>query len=368
MLLHRAGPPVSHGARSGMTGRVLVTGGAGFIGSHVVDALIDAGKEVVVLDSLPPEIYEGLDYPNQHAAYLWGDIRDPNMVRRALRGVTAVCHHAGVVGIERSFSDVIAYVSHNDLGSAELLRGLHEMDWRGPLLLASSMVVYGEGAYTCRAHGSVHPGPRPLSRLAAGAFEASCPRCGQDLRPAAVDETAPLDPRSIYAATKVHQEQLFGAFGRAHDARVVLLRYHNVYGPRMPRATSYAGVASIFKDALNNGRRPEVFEDGRQLRDFVHVTDVAAANVAALGAPVHGPFNIASGSPKTIADVARAMTEAIQPSLEPCITGAFRPGDVRHVFASPRRALEVLGWQAQTGFPDGIRGLVAEPSSTRAAR
>jgi dTDP-L-rhamnose 4-epimerase len=346
---------------------VLVTGGAGFIGSHIVDVLIAAGREVVVLDSLWPAVHGGTpQYLNDQASYMWADMRDPEVVAGALRDVDAVCHQAGAVGIERSFADVVTYVSNNDVGTASVLRALHAANWHGPLVLASSMVVYGEGAYLCSVHGAVRPGPRRSEDLRAGRFEACCPRCGHELAPFPVDESAPLDPRSIYAATKVHQEHLFAVFGRAHGVAVSALRYHNVYGPRMARNTSYAGVASIFGDALRKGRSPDVFEDGGQLRDFIHVRDVAEANLAALDSGFDGPVNVATGIPKSVFDMAAAMAAEIDPAITPRVTGRFRAADVRHVFASPARAATVLGWCARIPFADGMRELAAEAPTVSA--
>jgi dTDP-L-rhamnose 4-epimerase len=341
-----------------VSARVLVTGGAGFIGSHIVDALVDAEREVVVVDSLLGRSHHHVPaYLNSEAEYLWGDLRDATVMGDAIRGVDAVCHQAGVVGLEDSFAGVVAYVSNNDLGSAQLLSALHSAQWSGPLILASSMVVYGEGAYMCNVHGPARPRPRLEERLASGCFDVACPVCEGDLTPIPVDEGMPLDPRSIYAATKVHQEHLFAAFGRTHDVSVAKLRYHNVYGPRMPLKSSYAGVASIFRRALMDGQRPEVFEDGGQLRDFVHVRDVAAANLAAIEMAADGEFNIATGTPRSILDMALAMAGRIDPALSPRVTGAFRRGDVRHVFASPLRAQQTLGWRAQVDFDEGMREL-----------
>ena len=196
-----------------------------------------------------------------------------------------MCHQAARVGLGVDFTDVTDYVRDNALGTATLLKALHATGFHGRFVQASSMVVYGEGAYSCDVHGPVAPGPRLVADLDAGRFEPPCPVCGRALDPALVDETAPLDPRNVYAATKLHQEHLARAFAMATGADVVSLRYHNVYGPRMPRDTPYAGVASIVRSACESGVAPRVFEDGGQRRDFVHVTDVATANVLALTAP-----------------------------------------------------------------------------------
>jgi dTDP-L-rhamnose 4-epimerase len=224
------------------------------------------------------------------------------------------------------------------------------MGFRGRLVLASSMVVYGEGRYRCPAHGEVRPGPRTRADLDAGRFDPPCPRCGTPVAWDVIDEDAPLDPRNVYAATKLHQEHLCAIFGREHDVAVTSLRYHNVYGPRMPRDTPYAGVASIFRSAIERGRAPQVYEDGAQARDFVHVRDVARANVAALTAdePVDGPLNIASGTPRTVLDLATALCAGT--GLTPEVVGGGRLGDVRHVVASPARAAATLGFRATEPF------------------
>jgi dTDP-L-rhamnose 4-epimerase len=350
--------------------RVLVTGGAGFVGSHVVDELLGRGIEVVMLDALLDSAHAGPPpYLHQEAELVRGDVRDVGTVERSLRGVDAVSHQASMVGLGVDLGDLTRYASHNDLGTAALLEALHRTGFRGRLVLASSMVVYGEGRYRCAQHGVVRPGPRPRERLADGRFEPPCPACGGDLVPEAVDEDAPLDPRNVYAATKVHQEHLCAAFARETGVPVTALRYHNVYGPRMPRETPYAGVASIFRSALQAGRAPHVFEDGRQRRDFVHVADVARANAVALTAEpaVSGAFNVATGSPRSIGEVAAAMAAAIPGGPAPEITGAFRLGDVRHVFASAERAARALGFRACIGFEEGMRAFASAPLREAAA-
>jgi dTDP-L-rhamnose 4-epimerase len=240
-----------------------------------------------------------------------------------------------------------------------LLRALAARDFAGTLVLASSMVVYGEGRYRCEEHGVVRPGPRTAPDLDAGRFEPPCPVCGRPLAPEAVPEDAPLDPRNVYAATKVAQEHLCTAFARETGATVTALRYHNVYGPRMPRDTPYAGVASIFRSSLAAGKAPRVFEDGGQRRDFVGVRDVAAANLQALQAGVPGAFNVASGTPRTVGDMASALARAVDPTLPPVVTGQWRAGDVRHVFASPERAAADLGFTAREEFEAGMREFAA---------
>jgi dTDP-L-rhamnose 4-epimerase len=245
-----------------------------------------------------------------------------------------------------------------------LLRALAGRGFAGRLVLASSMVVYGEGRYACPEHGVVRPGPRRAADLDAGRFEPPCPRCGRALTPRSVPEDAPLDPRNVYAATKVAQEHLCASFARETGAVLTALRYHNVYGPRMPRDTPYAGVASIFRSALAAGRTPRVFEDGGQLRDFVHVRDVARANVLALcrEAPAPGAFNVASGTPRSVGDMAAALSRAFDGGAQPEVTGEWRGGDVRHVFAAAERAGgDGLGFRAREDFDAGMREFASAP-------
>ncbi|MFC9927805.1 NAD-dependent epimerase/dehydratase family protein [Streptomyces sp. NPDC127190] len=322
--------------------RVLVTGGAGFIGSHVVEALRDGGHDPVVYDS---------------AADPSADVRNPVSVARALAGVDAVCHQAAMVGLGNGVADAAEYVSRNDLGTAVLVAAMAEAGVRR-LVLAGSMVVYGEGRYTCPRHGVVRPGPREAADLAAGRFEPGCPSCGADLSPGLVGEDTPADPRNVYAATKLAQEHLAATWARCTGGSAVSLRYHNVYGPRMPRDTPYAGVASFFRSALARGEAPRVFEDGRQRRDFVHVRDVAAANVAALEAQAApgalAVYNTGSGEPHTVGEMARALAVAYG-GPRPVVTGEYRLGDVRHITADSSRLRTELGWRPQVGFAEGMR-------------
>jgi dTDP-L-rhamnose 4-epimerase len=345
--------------------RVLVTGGAGFIGSHVVDQLVDEGHDVRVLDALLPSAHAGPpEYLNAGAKMVHADLADPTATAAAVAGVDAVCHQASMVGLGVDFADAPAYARHNDLATAVLLSALAADGFSGRLVLASSMVVYGEGRYDCPLHGTVNPTPRRREDLEAGRFEPRCPECSGTLSPATVTETAPLDPRNVYAATKVHQEHLCASFARESGTTVIALRYHNVYGPRMPRDTAYAGVASIFASSLARGEAPRVFEDGGQLRDFVHVRDVARANVAALTTDDSqaGAVNVASGQPRSILDMAQALADAHGPAApRPTVTGEFRLGDVRHVFASTQRAEDRLGFRAREDFAAGMAEFAHAP-------
>ena len=346
--------------------RVLVTGGAGFIGSHVVEELLAHGCEVRVVDALLPSAHAPGAEPDvpDGADFVRGDLRDPDVARHAVAGMDAICHQAAMVGLGADVSDIADYVAHNDLATAVLLKALAARDYRGRIVLASSMVVYGEGRYRCAEHGIARPGPRSLDDLDAGIFDPRCPACGRVLTPESVPEDAPMDPRNVYAATKLHQEHLCQSFAREVDGIVVTaLRYHNVYGSRMPRDTPYAGVASIFRSAVAAGRPPQVFEDGRQLRDFIDVRDVARANrLALLGEPAPGAFNVATGRPASVGDMARALAAVSrEDAVEPVVTGAYRRGDVRHVFASAERAREVLGFSARVDLEAGMRDFARAP-------
>ncbi|MHC0429401.1 NAD-dependent epimerase/dehydratase family protein [Streptomyces sp. O3] len=336
--------------------RVLVTGGAGFIGSRIVAELSADGHEPVVFDALLPSAHA----PDPDPPHSWtiADVRDREAVAAALRGVDAVCHQAAMVGLGKDFADAPDYVGCNDLGTAVLLAEMARAGV-GRLLLAGSMVVYGEGRYACDRHGAVRPGPRAAADLAAGRFEPRCPRCGAGLRPGLVAEDAPTDPRNVYATTKLAQEHLAAAWARSTGGRAVSLRYHNVYGPGMPRDTPYAGVASLFRSALARGEAPRVFEDGGQRRDFIHVRDVATANAAALTGLDELPpgaftaYNTGSGDPHTVGEMAQALAAAYG-GPDPVVTGEYRLGDVRHVTADSARLRAELGWKPEVGFQEGM--------------
>jgi dTDP-L-rhamnose 4-epimerase len=358
--------------------RVLVTGGAGFIGSHVVQALVSVGHEVRVLDALLPCVHPAGVVPPFDPApgfeFVHGDVRDAQTVDAALRDAGAVCHLAAMVGLGVDFDDAPLYAGCNDLGTAVLLAAMARAGV-SRLVLASSMVVYGEGAYSCAAHGlAATPPPRQAVDLEAGRFEPRCERCGEPLAPELVPEDAPLGPRNVYADTKVAQEHLAGSWARATGGRAVALRYHNVYGPGMPRDTPYAGVASFFRSSLAAGRAPRVFEDGAQRRDFVHVRDVAGATVAAAEAlagrdALAGPlqpgalraYNVGSGTPRTVGQLASALAGAYG-GPAPEITGEYRLGDVRHITASSGRIQRELGWRAAVPFAAGVAEFAMMPA------
>jgi len=356
--------------------RLLVTGGAGFIGSHIVDAALAKGWTVRVLDSLNPDLHPGPPALDPRVELLTGDLTDPHTADRGLEGIDTVCHQAAKVGLGVSFADAPDYIRNNDYATAVLLAAM-ERHGIPRLVLASSMVVYGEGAYTDSETGRVvRPGPRAEADLRAGIYDPRDPSSGAILIPAMVTEDAPLDPRNVYAASKVSQEHLAAAWARSTGGAAIALRYHNVYGPRMPRDTPYAGVASLFRSALARGRAPRVFEDGAQRRSFIHVRDVAAANIAAaealstagaagfraynVGAAGFRAYNVGAAEVHTIGDVATALS-IFSAGPAPIVTGEYRLGDVRHITASSERIKAELGWEPTIGFESGMREFATAP-------
>jgi dTDP-L-rhamnose 4-epimerase len=343
--------------------RVLLTGSAGFIGRAIGVALEDAGHEVVRVDAMLPQAHGSSQVPDgtHHL-----DVRNAGEWSRLLEGCDVVCHQAAVVGAGTSAADLPVFAAHNDLGTAALLAAMHEAGVRR-LVLASSMVVYGEGRYACLRHGVQVPGARAVGALDAGDFEHHCPHCGDALDWETVDEDAPMDPRSSYAASKVAQEHYTRAWARQVGGRAVALRYHNVYGPHMPRDTPYSGVAAIFRSSLERSESPRVFEDGAQVRDFVHVSDVAQANVRALEAvtedesPEYAAYNICSGRPVVIRGVGELVTRGSHVEVAPVVTGEYRLGDVRHVVASPARAVAALGFEARVSPAQGLPAFAGDP-------
>ncbi|HEV7203961.1 MAG TPA: NAD-dependent epimerase/dehydratase family protein [Jatrophihabitans sp.] len=336
--------------------RVLLTGGAGFIGTHVLARLRERGHETAVLDSLRPEVHRGTVKSVDHPV----DVRDAAAVERALAGIDTVVHLAAKVGLGVDVQDLPDYADSNVHGTAVLLAAMARCGVRR-LVLASSMVVYGEGRGRCAEHGEVIPGPRREADLAAGRFEPPCPVCGAELAPALVGEDAATDPRNAYADSKLGQEQFASSWARAAGGSVAALRYHNVYGPGLPIDTPYAGVAAIFLSALRRGEAPQVFEDGGQRRDFVHVRDVAAATVTAAERHDSGvrAFNVGSGTPRTVGDLANALATATG-GPPPQVTGAYRLGDVRHITADSSRLKAELGWAPQVDFADGTAELAED--------
>lgn len=339
--------------------RVLLTGAAGFIGARVDTALRDAGHDVVAVDAMLAAAHGPGAEPPPDCRVL--DIREAAALAPLLTGVDVVCHQAAVVGAGVNAADAPSYGSHNDYGTTVLLAEMFAAGCER-LVLASSMVVYGQGRYDCPEHGGVDPLPRTRADLDAGVYDHRCPVCGVPVQWRLVGEDAPLRPRSLYAASKTAQEHYAQAWAESTGGSVLALRYHNVYGPHMPRDTPYSGVAAIFRSELEAGDVPRVFEDGRQMRDFVHVDDVAAANVAAVDAALEGfdAVNVCSGRPISIMEVAAELCDA-RGDAPAVITGQYRSGDVRHLVADPAKASGLLGFQAAVDPRDGLREFAFAP-------
>jgi dTDP-L-rhamnose 4-epimerase len=345
--------------------KVLVTGGAGFIGSHLVDALLEAGHGVRVLDSLESQVHgEGADWPaylSQDCERMRGDVRDPEAVRRALAGIEVVYHEAAAVGVGQSMYEIARYVSLNSMGAAVLLEEV--ASGRYPvqrMVVASSMSIYGEGQYVDQDGQPAAPGLRPDAQLERHDWELRDAR-GRALRPVGTPETKPLLPTSVYAVTKRDHEELFLSVGNAYRIPTVALRYFNVYGSRQALSNPYTGVAAIFSSRLLNGNRPLVTEDGLQTRDFVHVSDIVRANLLAMHCPAEGGrvFNVGTGRPTTIRRVGELLAERLGLAIEPEITERFRAGDIRHCIADMSRAKRELGFEPRVALEQGIDEVIA---------
>jgi dTDP-L-rhamnose 4-epimerase len=349
-----------------MSERALVTGGAGFIGSYIVDALIDAGWDVTVLDSLETQVHGACPqrptYLHPAAEFVRGDTRDAGLVDRLLARTDVVFYEAALVGVGQSMYDIARYVSGNTLAAAAFLEAvLRHRDRIRKMVVASSMSCYGEGQYVDAAGRSVAVRPRPRAQLERREWE----MVGPDEAPLTArptPETKPLEPTSVYAVTKRDHEELFLSVGTAYQIPTVALRYFNVYGPRQALSNPYTGVAAIFSSRLLNGASPVVFEDGRQSRDFVHATDIARANLLAATTPGadYQVVNVGSGVSVTIAQVGEALWQRISGREEtrPVSLGQFREGDIRHCFADISRARALLGYEPRVAFADGVEELI----------
>ncbi len=345
------------------TQRILVTGGAGFIGSHLVDDLVARGHAVEVVDNLEPQVHKQKpDYLNPKATYHVEDLRTEGVLEPLIREADVVVHLAAMVGVGQSMYQVTRYVDVNVGGTAKLLQiladGKHGVQ---KLLVASSMSIYGEGAYRCLAHGVVAPDLRPEAQFAKKDWELHCPTCGEALTPIPTPESKPLATNSVYAVTKRDQEELCLSVGRAYGLPTVALRFFNVYGPRQSLDNPYTGVAAIFQSRIKNGQPPVVFEDGRQTRDFVSVHDIARACALAIetkGADYRA-VNVGTGQATSILDVADVLITLYRGKVRPAVENKFRAGDVRHCFADISAARRLLGYEPTVAFEAGMKELVS---------
>ena len=343
--------------------QILITGGAGFVGSHVADGLLRAGHRVRVLDDLTPQVHADKRpaYLDPHVELMSGDIRDPNRLREALNGVDVIFHFAATVGVGQSMYEISRYMSINTLGTAELLQSM--LDARmtpEKLIVASSMSIYGEGRYVCSKCGRpALPPVRSVEQLRRGQWELHCEHCHGQLKPLPTGETKPSEINSIYALSKRDQEELCLIYGRTYGVPVTALRFFNIYGTRQALSNPYTGVAAIFAARLLNDQAPLVFEDGEQMRDFVSVHDIVRANLLAMERPESNGeiINIGSGKPINIRKIADLLSKALGKKLPPVITQKYRAGDIRHCYADITKARTLLGYEPAVTHEEGFAEL-----------
>lgn len=345
--------------------KILIMGGAGFIGSHLVDALVKKGYKVRIFDNLYEQIHSGgkkPDYLNTKAQFYKGDVTNKKEISRALEGIDAVFHLAAAVGVGQSMYEIAHYVKVNCFGTACLLDVIVN-DKRNrvkKIIVAASMSSYGEGLYRCTSCGVVRPTLRSNQRLSRGDWQVYCPNCNHAVKPVATGEDALQNCNSIYAATKKNQEEQTLIIGNAYGIPAVVLRYFNVYGPRQSLSNPYNGVVAIFMSRLKNDKPPIINEDGFQTRDFIHIADVTEANILALeksGAD-YQIFNVGSGKPTTIIEIAQVLAKLYKKNIEPDVSGKFRKMDVRHCFADISRIKEKLGFQPKIDLEDGLQDVI----------
>jgi dTDP-L-rhamnose 4-epimerase len=345
--------------------KVLLTGGAGFIGSHLAAALVGRGHHVRILDILDPQVH-GADARRpapEGAELIQGDLLDSDVLARALKGVEVIFHQAASVGVGQSMYEAAAYTRVNSLGTAMLMEAIATPEARvEKVVVASSMSIYGEGRYRCPDCGPVAPPPRSKDRLRSGLWEPPCPACGVDLAPLPTDESKPLNPTSVYAVTKRSQEETVLVMGKSYGIPSVALRYFNVYGPGQALSNPYTGVAAIFSSRLLNGNPPCMFEDGAQSRDFVHVQDIVRANLLAMekSEADFEVFNVGTGIRTSLHELVRGLTLRLAPDkgLVPKVLGTFREGDIRHCYADIARIRTRLGYEPSISLEQGFDDLV----------
>ena len=347
-----------------MTGkRVLITGGAGFVGSHTADELVKQGYEVRVYDSLSEQVHPGgfPNYLSRDVEFIRGDMRDIAHLRRAVRDTDVIFHLAAAVGVGQSMYRISDYIAANTLGTANLLQSILDTKVElEKLVVASSMSIYGEGEYLCPECGEIAPPMRSPQQLQAKQWETLCSKCGRVLTPIPTRESKPLHCGSIYALSKKDQEEMVLLFGRTYQVPVVALRYFNIFGTRQSLSNPYTGVVAIFASRLMNQNAPLVFEDGAQLRDFVNVHDIVQANLLAMQRPEADgmALNIGSGQPISIQQIAAELAQTLGVSTPLEITEKYRAGDIRHCFADISAASHILGYNPKVKFADGLQQLV----------
>lgn len=357
-----------------MMEKVLVTGGAGFIGSHLTDALLKEGYKVVVFDSLETQVHGEKqhvpEYLSSEVELIKGDMRSREDLEKAMKGVDVLFHLAAAVGVGQSMYQIQKYVEVNALGTAILLDILANKNHSiSKLLVASSMSIYGEGKYKCKECGIVFPKLRDEQQLKKGKWEILCPNCLEEAVPLPTDEDKPLFPTSVYAVSKRDQEEACLCVGKAYKIPTVALRYFNVYGPRQALSNPYTGVAAIFSSRILNNKPPSIFEDGLQSRDFIHVSDIVEATILAMKSDKanYQVFNVGTGRRLTVFDIADFLIDKLGSELEPGIVSKFREGDIRHCFADISKIQERLGFKPKVSFENGIVDLVEWASEQKPA-
>ena len=350
----------------------LVTGGAGFIGSYIVDELIERGYRVKIFDNLEPQVHPGgkmPEYLNKKAEFITGDVRDYDALKKALKGVDVVFHKAAMVGVGQSQYQIKRYVDVNIGGTSNLLDILaNEKNQVSKLIVASSMSSYGEGQYECRDCGIVRPELRSEEQMEAEDWELYCPICYEEVEPMVTSEEKRLECNSIYAISKKNQEEMVLNFGETYGVPSVALRYFNVYGPRQSLSNPYTGVAAIFISRIKHDHPPVVFEDGLQTRDFVSVHDIARANIMAMeNESLSGNYNIGTGQARTIKSIAETLIALYGKKIEPEITGKFRKGDIRHCVADISKSRETFGYSPKTKFEEGMKELMKWSATAESA-
>ncbi len=350
-----------------MVERILVTGGAGFIGSFLVDALLARGHRVRVYDALVPQVHgpdqEVPGYLNPEAEFVKGDVRDRDALARALRGTDVVYHLAAAVGVGQSMYQIQYYTDVNTLGGAILLDLLANTKHSvRKMVVASSMSIYGEGAYRCQEHGMVYPRLRTEAQLKARDWEMRCPHCRHDVEAVSTGEDKPLYPTSIYAVTKRDHEEMFLSTGFAYGIPVVALRFFNTYGPRQALSNPYTGVMAIFSGRLLNRQPPVIYEDGQQSRDFIHVSDIVQGLLLAMERQEadYQVLNLGTGVPTSIGQVADMLSRHLTDGqVEAQILNRFRAGDIRHCYADLSKARALLGFRPRIPLEEGLDDLLA---------
>jgi dTDP-L-rhamnose 4-epimerase len=355
-----------------MAKQILITGGAGFVGSHVADGLLAAGHSVRVLDDLTPQVHPSgpPEYLSSDVELIRGDVRDPNLLRDVLRGVDVIYHFAATVGVGQSMYEISRYMSVNTLGTAELLQAiLDNKPSIQKLVVASSMSIYGEGRYVCTVCSRVAAPPvRSIAQLKRGEWDLRCAECNGVLGPLPTAEGKPSEINSMYALSKRDQEELCLIYGRTYGLPVTALRFFNIYGTRQALSNPYTGVAAVFGSRMLNGNAPLVFEDGEQMRDFVSIHDIVRANLLAMERPESDGevINVGCGRPVTIRRVAELLAEALGREVTPIITNKFRAGDIRHCYADITKARKLLGYEPQVTHEAGFRELAEWLSGQKA--